>query len=35
LLKALKKVDFGSPQWNGRIKPRIEEELKQNLAKVR
>jgi hypothetical protein len=35
LLKALNKVDFGSPQWNGRIKPRIEEELKQNLAKVR
>lgn len=35
LLKALNKVDFGSPQWNGRIKPRIEEELKENLAKVR
>ncbi len=35
LLKNLNKVDFGSPQWNGRIKPRIEEELKQNLAKVR
>jgi hypothetical protein len=35
LLKSLNKVDFGSPQWNGRIKPRIEEELKQNLKKVR
>lgn len=35
MFKTLNKVDFGNPQWNGRIKPRIEEELKQNLAKVR
>lgn len=35
LLKDLKKVEFGSPQWNGRIKPRIEGEIKESLAKVR